>query len=114
MQDLTASEKLQLDQLSKGQVNAVTPDLFTNPNLLAAYSGSAAADLEQLLRMEPTISQHEMLIDSDPDVLSMWSAPPSNFQLADWESYLMTSVPSDVSAFAGFAGFTPPSPSPYP
>ncbi|KAF7294890.1 Zn(2)-C6 fungal-type domain-containing protein [Mycena indigotica] len=92
--------------------NVVTPDIFSNPELMAAYNGSAAADLEQLLRMEPAMHhiQHDMLVDTDADILSMWSAAPSGFQLADWESYLMSSgIPPELNGFSAStpSGYTP-------
>nr|GAT53221.1 predicted protein [Mycena chlorophos] len=99
---------------------AVTPNVFANPahpGFLAAFNPTGATDIEQLLSMEPTM-HHNMVVDSDPDLLSMWSAAPSGFQLADWESYLMsTGIPPELGNFSSpsssSSGQFPPTPPVY-
>ncbi|KAJ7109443.1 fungal-specific transcription factor domain-containing protein [Mycena epipterygia] len=76
--------------------SAVAPE-FHFPENGSIFSGfnakeggqtyGATPDIEQLMRMEPQQFPSDMFVDTD--VMSMWSAAPSGFQIADWESYIM-------------------------
>ncbi|KAJ7452341.1 putative fungal-specific transcription factor [Mycena galericulata] len=66
------------------------------------------SEVEQLMRMDPQQFSTDMIVDAD--VMSMWSAAPSGFQIADWESYIMsTGGPLQVPMYSGAY---PASPSP--
>ncbi|KAJ7063364.1 fungal-specific transcription factor domain-containing protein [Mycena amicta] len=92
--------------------SSVTPDIFTNPDFLAAYNGNAASDLEQFLRMEPTQLPGEMFVDSDSDVLSMWSAAPSGFKLDDWMQFMSSGIPAEPGSYSSAPTQYAPSPGP--
>ncbi|KAJ6625842.1 fungal-specific transcription factor domain-containing protein [Mycena sp. CBHHK59/15] len=65
--------------------------MFTSHNGHPDMHPVGELDLEnydQLMRMDPSQFSSDMLVDTD--VMSMWSAAPTGFQVADWENYIMS------------------------
>ncbi|KAJ7774516.1 putative fungal-specific transcription factor [Mycena maculata] len=100
--------------------SAVAPESSSpeNASIFTAFNAkdgnhtfNGITDIEQLMRMEPQHFPSDMLVDTD--VMSMWSAAPSGFQLADWESYIMSNGEnSQATTYSGAYGQYPASPNP--
>jgi len=118
IEDFNSSNDRLEESLRHRLRSAVAPEVSPeNASIFAGLTGkdttgfNGMPELEQLMRMDPQQFSSDMPIDTD--VMSMWSTAPSGFQLADWESYIMSNGdPSQAPTYSGAYGQYAASPNP--
>ncbi|KAF7363501.1 Zn(2)-C6 fungal-type domain-containing protein [Mycena sanguinolenta] len=120
IQDFNTSNTQVEETLRSKLRKSVALETFPDNSVFSSYGPSkdstfsGATNIDQFMRMDPQqFAASDIPIDTD--VMSMWTAT-SGFQLADWESYIMSNgVPPQLDEFSQFTNPAQPyGPSPPP